>query len=133
MPRPKGSKNKVTRARAPRKATIPTIDLASLIADKSTARDLLAAEIASLEENLTSIKVDLKAKKAELKKLDTELGNLEAQKAEIRRFPRRYGCIRLPGLLLRLSLVRPASLGRKPRSGIAPLSAAVLWLARTAS
>lgn len=78
MPRPKGSKNK-----SPRKATIPTIDLAALIADKSSARDLLAADIASIEENLTSIKADLKAKKADLKKLDTELGKLEAQKAEM--------------------------------------------------
>ena len=83
MPRPKGSKNKVTRARAPRKATIPTTDLAALIVDKSSARALLAADIASLEENLTSIKADLKAKKADLKKLDTELAKLEAQKAEM--------------------------------------------------
>ena len=81
MPRPKGSKNKVTRA--PRKASTTTqsTDLATLIDDKSSARDLLAADIASLEENLTSIKADLKAKKAELKKLDTELEKLEEQKA----------------------------------------------------
>ena len=78
MPRPKGSKNKATR-----KATIPTTDLAALIAEKSSAKENLTVEIASLEENLTSIKVDLKAKKAELKKLDTELGKLEAQKAEM--------------------------------------------------
>ena len=83
MPRPKGSKNKVTRARSTRKATIPTTDLAALIADKSSARDLLAADIASLEENLTALKAHLKAKKAELKKLDTELGKLEARKAEM--------------------------------------------------
>lgn len=83
MPRPKGSKNKVTRA--PRKASTTTqsTDLATLIDDKSSARDLLAADIASLEENLTSIKADLKAKKAELKKLDTELSKLEEQKAEM--------------------------------------------------
>ena len=78
MPRPKGSKNKTTR-----KATIPTTDLSALITDKSSARDLLAADIASLEENLTALKTDLKAKKAELKKLDTELAKLEAQKAEM--------------------------------------------------
>ena len=83
--RPKGSKNKVTRARAPWKASTATqsTDLVALIADKSSARDLLAADIASLEENLTALKTDLKAKKAELKKLDTELGKLEAQKAEM--------------------------------------------------
>ena len=82
MPRPKGSKNK-----APRKTTVPTadlastIDLASLIADKSSAKEALTADIASLEENLTALKADLKAKKAELKKLDTELSKLEEQKA----------------------------------------------------
>ena len=83
MPRPKGSKNKVTRSKSPRKATILTTDLAALIADKSSAKEELAADIASLEETLTSIKADLKAKKAELKKLDTELAKLEAQKAEL--------------------------------------------------
>ena len=80
MPRPKGSKNK-----SPKKTVKPatqSTDLAALIADKSSARDLLAADIDSLEENLTALKADLKAKKAELKKLDTELGKLEAQKAE---------------------------------------------------
>ena len=76
MPRPKGSKNK-----APRKATIPTADFASLIAEKSSAKEALVADIASLEENLANIKADLKAKKAELKKLDIELGKLEEQKA----------------------------------------------------
>ena len=78
MPRPKGSKNK-----APRKTVIPTNDLAALIAEKSSAKEALAADIASLEENLTSIRAELKAKKAELKKLDTELGKLGAQKAEM--------------------------------------------------
>ena len=76
MPRPKGSKNK-----APRKATIPTADFESLIAEKSSAKEALVADIASLEENLANIKADLKAKKAELKKLDIELGKLEEQKA----------------------------------------------------
>ena len=80
MPRPKRSKNKT-----PRKASTTTqsIDLAALIADKSSDRETLAAGIASLEENLTALKADLKAKKAELKKLDTELAKLEAQKAEM--------------------------------------------------
>lgn len=74
MPRPKGSKNKV-------KPTIPTTDFTSLIAEKSSTKEALVADIASLEENLANIKADLKAKKAELKKLDTELGKLEEQKA----------------------------------------------------
>ena len=74
MPRPKGSKNKV-------KSTISTADFEALIAEKTSAKENLTVEIASLEENLANIKADLKAKKAELKKLDTELGKLEEQKA----------------------------------------------------
>ena len=74
MPRPKGSKNKV-------KSTISTADFDALIAEKSSSKEALVADIVSLEENLANIKADLKAKKAELKKLDTELGKLEEQKA----------------------------------------------------
>ena len=74
MPRPKGSKNKV-------KSTTAQLDFTSLIAEKSSSKEALVADIASLEENLANIKADLKAKKAELKKLDTELGKLEEQKA----------------------------------------------------
>ena len=76
MPRPKGSKNK-----SPRKITVANNDFTSLIAEKSSSKEALVADIASLEENLANIKADLKAKKAELKKLDTELGKLEEQKA----------------------------------------------------
>ena len=76
MPRPKGSKNK-----APRKVTVANNDFEALIAEKSSTKEALAADIASLEENLTALKADLKAKKAELKKLDTELSKLEEQKA----------------------------------------------------
>ena len=76
MPRPKGSKNKA-------KVTIPANDFEALIAEKTSAKENLTVEIASLEENLANIKSDLKAKKAELKKLDTELGKLEEQKAEM--------------------------------------------------
>lgn len=74
MPRPKGSKNK-----APRKTAIPTTDFDTLIAEKSSSKEALVADIATLEENLDSIKT-------ELKKLDTELGKLEEQKAEIVKF-----------------------------------------------
>ena len=74
MPRPKGSKNKA-------KVTIPANDFEALIAEKTSAKENLTAEITSLEENIANIKADLKAKKAELKKLDTELGKLEEQKA----------------------------------------------------
>lgn len=76
MPRPKGSKNKV------KTATVPTADIAALIAEKAAAKDALTADIAALEENLETIRADLKTKKVELKKLDTELSKLEAKKAE---------------------------------------------------
>ena len=74
MPRPKGSKNKA-------KPTTQSIDFTSLIAEKSSTKEALVADIATLEENLTSIREELKAKKAALKRLDTELGKLEEQKA----------------------------------------------------
>ena len=81
MPRPKGSKNK-----APRKTTISTtqpIDFTSLIAEKSSSKEALVADIASLEENLAGIREELKAKKAELKTVEKELAKLEEQKAEV--------------------------------------------------
>ena len=75
MPRPKGSKNKA------KTSSIPTTDFTSLIAEKSSAKDALTADIAALEENVNNLKTELKAKKAELKKLDTELEKLEEHKA----------------------------------------------------
>lgn len=74
MPRPKGSKNKV-------KPTTQSTDFISLIAEKSSTKEVLVADIATLEENLANIKADLKAKKAELKTVEKELGKLEEQKA----------------------------------------------------
>ena len=74
MPRPKGSKNKA-------KVTIPANDFEALIAEKTSAKENLTVEIASLEENLANIKADLKAKKAELKAVEKELEKLEEQKA----------------------------------------------------
>ena len=61
MLRPKGSKNK-----APRKATIPTTDFTSLIAEKASTKEALVTDIASLEENLTALKADLKAELEEM-------------------------------------------------------------------
>ena len=81
MPRPKGSMNKVTRSKDHRKINVAKNDFEALIAEKTSAKENLTVEIATLEENLANIKADLKAKKAELKKLDTELGKLEEQKA----------------------------------------------------
>ena len=75
MPRPKGSKNKA------KPTTIPTTDFTSLIAEKSSSKEALVADIATLEENLDSIKTELKAKKTELKTVEKELGKLEEQKA----------------------------------------------------
>ena len=75
MPHPKGSKNKV------KPTNTQPIDFTSLIAEKSSSKEALVADIASLEENLAGIREELKAKKAELKKLDSELGKLEEQKA----------------------------------------------------
>ena len=74
MPRPKGSKNKV-------KPTTQSTDFTSLIAEKSSSKEALVADIATLEENLTGIREELKSKKAELKTVDKELGKLEEQKA----------------------------------------------------
>ena len=68
MPRPKGSKNKA------KTSSIPITDFTSLIADKAAAKDALVSDIAALEENVNNLK-------NELKKLDTELGKLEEQKA----------------------------------------------------
>lgn len=65
MPRPKGSKNKV-------KSTTAQLDYDTLIAEKSSSKETLVADIATLEENLTSIREELKAKKSELKKLDCQ-------------------------------------------------------------
>lgn len=76
MPRPKSSRNKV-------KPTTTQLDFTSLITEKSSTKEALVADIASIEENLTDIREALKAKKAELKKLDAELGKLEEQKAEV--------------------------------------------------
>ena len=75
MPRPKGSKNKV------KPTTSTQTDFTSLIAEKSSTKEALVADIATLEENLTSIREELKAKKSELKTVEKELGKLEEQKA----------------------------------------------------
>ena len=99
MPRPKGSKNKSPRKTA-KPTAISTTDFTSLIAEKSSSKEALVADIASLEENTRFYKAEdgkvkkdddkkgihlteeeYQAKKAELKRLDTELGKLEEQKA----------------------------------------------------
>ena len=53
MPRPKGSKNKSPRKTA-KPTSISTTDFTSPIAEKSSSKEALVADIATLEENLTS-------------------------------------------------------------------------------
>ena len=60
MPRPKGSKNKNKTVKA-------TVDFAAQIAEKQSAKEAAAAEIASITANIDALKADLKTKKAELK------------------------------------------------------------------
>ena len=74
MPRPKGSKNKPKTIKA-------TVDLAAQIAEKQSAKESVAAEIASITANIDTLKENLKTKKTSLKKLDEELSKLEAKKA----------------------------------------------------
>ena len=73
MPRTKGSKNKPKTV---------TADFATQIAEKQSAREALAAEIASITTNMESLKADLKEKKASLKAIDKEIVKLEAKKAK---------------------------------------------------
>ena len=73
MPRTKGSKNKPKTV---------TVDFATQIAEKQSANEALAAEIASIIANIDTLKTDLKAKKAALKKAEKEVTTLEAKKAE---------------------------------------------------
>ena len=73
MPRPKGSKNKTKTVKA-------TVDFAAQIAEKQSAKEAAAAEIASITANIDALKADLKAKKAELKSIDKEIARIEAKK-----------------------------------------------------
>ena len=74
MPRPKGSKNKPKTGKA-------TVDLAAQIAEKQSAKEAAATEIASIAANIDALKADLKVKKAALKSVQKELTKLEAKKA----------------------------------------------------
>ncbi len=70
MPRTKGSKNKPKTV---------TADFATQIAEKQSAKEALAAEIASITANIDTLKADLKVKKAALKKAEKEVTALEAK------------------------------------------------------
>lgn len=70
MPRTKGSKNKPKIA----------IDFASQIAEKQKFIKSLNDEIEAIMANIDTLKVDLKEKKAALKKAEKEVTALEAKK-----------------------------------------------------
>ena len=75
MPRPKGSKNKPKTIKA-------TTDFAAQLAEKQSAKEAVAAEIASITANIDALKADLKTKKAELKSIDKEIARIEAKKVK---------------------------------------------------
>ena len=70
MPRTKGSKNKPKTV---------TADFATQLTEKQSAREALAAEIASITANIDTLKADLKAKKAALRKAEKEVATLKAK------------------------------------------------------
>lgn len=59
MPRPKGSKNKAK--------VLDGVDYAAQIAEKNTAAESIAEEIAALGTNIAALNAERKAKEAELK------------------------------------------------------------------
>lgn len=73
MPRPKGSKNKAK--------VLDGIDYAAQIAEKNTAAESIAEEIATLGTNIAALNADRKAKEVELKKINKEIAKLEKKKA----------------------------------------------------
>ena len=77
MPRPKGSKNKTKTVKA-------TVDFAAQIAEKQSAKEAAAAEIASITANIDALKADLKTKKAELKSIDKEIARIEAKRSRLK-------------------------------------------------
>ena len=73
MPRTKGSKNKPKTV---------TVNFATQLTEKQSAKEALSAEIASITANIDTLKADLKAKKTALKKAEKEVATLEAKKAK---------------------------------------------------
>lgn len=74
MARPKGSKNKTK--------ILDGIDYAAQIAEKNTAAESIAQEIATIGDNIAALNVQRKAKEAELKKLNKEITKLEKKKSD---------------------------------------------------
>ena len=74
MARPKGSKNKARTVKA-------SVDYAAVVAEKAAAKEKIESEVASLNANFDDLKMQLKAKKAELKAATKELTKAENKKA----------------------------------------------------
>ena len=72
MARPKGSKNKVK--------VLDGVDYAAQIAEKNTAAESIAQEIATIGDDIATLNAQRKAKEAELKKLNKEIVKLEKKK-----------------------------------------------------
>ena len=69
MARPKGSKNKTK--------ILDGIDYAAQIAEKNTAAESIAQEIATIGDDIATLNAQRKAKEAELKKLNKEITKLD--------------------------------------------------------
>lgn len=74
MPRPKGSRNKAK--------VLDGVDYAAQIAEKNTAAESLAQEIATIGDNIGALNAQRKAKHVELNKLNKEIAKLEKKKAD---------------------------------------------------
>ena len=74
MARPKGSKNKAK--------VLYGVDYAAQIAEKNTAAESLAQEIAAIGDNIGALNAQRKAKHVELNKLNKEIAKLEKKKAD---------------------------------------------------
>ena len=72
MARPKGSKNK--------EKVLDGVDYAAQIAEKNTAAESIAQEIATISDDIATLNAQRKAK--ELKKLNKEIVKLEKKKAD---------------------------------------------------
>lgn len=74
MPRTKGSKNKAK--------VLDGVDYVAQIAEKNTAAESLAQEIATIRDNIGALNAQRKAKHVELNKLNKEIAKLEKKKAD---------------------------------------------------
>ena len=73
MPRAKGSRNK--------KKAVANVDYAALIEEKLTEKADTASQIDAKNEELTTLKTELKELKAQAKSLDKEIAKLQAVQA----------------------------------------------------